>query len=409
MNPGNTTQHQNIKVENSPARQHNEGKLADNIVHFVRTLRKTGLRLGPSVSLEAIRAVECGGVANRDDFYWTLHSVIINKHDDSAVFEEAFNLFWRSRDLVEKMLQMFSPVANPDPNRQKPKPAQNRVAQALFGQQESKAPQDKPEVEIDAQFTASQREKLKQQDFAQMSADELVQAEREIAAMVPKLQRYPSRRFETATRPGKINMRKTLNQGMRTGGSLIIPQFKTKKLQLPPLVVLADISGSMSAYSRIFLHFLYSLESALPKTHCFVFGTRLTNISRQLRNKDIDLALDRCGQTVKDWSGGTQIASCLADFNKFWSRRVLGQGAITLLISDGLERDNFDQLAKETDRLHRSTRKLIWLNPLLRYDRFEAKARGIKIMLDHVDEFRPVHSLQSIAQLCEALGGRAHV
>jgi uncharacterized protein with von Willebrand factor type A (vWA) domain len=141
--------------------------------------------------------------------------------------------------------------------------------------------------------------------------------------------------------------------------------------------------------------------------HAFVFGTRLTNLTRQMRHRDPDEALAECSAAVKDWSGGTRIGDALAEFNRLWSRRVLGQGAVVLLITDGLERDDTVGLAKEMERLQKSCRRLIWLNPLLRFDGFEARARGVKAMLPFVDEFRPVHNLNALADLCASLDGAA--
>ena len=194
-----------------------------------------------------------------------------------------------------------------------------------------------------------------------------------------------------------------MRQGLRTGGGLILPRYRSPRHVHPPLVVLADISGSMSQYTRIFLHFLHALTEKRRRVHSFVFGTRLTNLTRQLRHRDPDEALAECAAAVSDWSGGTRIGEALHAFNRLWSRRVLGQGATVLLITDGLERDDIDRLAREMERLHKSCRRLIWLNPLLRFEGFEAKARGVRAMLPHVDEFRPVHSLEALEDLCHAL------
>src|SRR6185369_2536727 len=177
----------------------------------------------------------------------------------------------------------------------------------------------------------------------------------------------------------------------------------------PPLVVLCDISGSMSRYSRLFLHFMHSTTNDRDRVYTFVFGTRLTNITRYLRYRDVDLALDRVAEIVADWSGGTRIGKCLAEFNRLWSRRVLGQGAVVLFVSDGLDRDAASGLAREMERLHKSCRRLIWLNPLLRYDRFQPKSLGIRAILPHVDEFRPAHNLASLAELVAALNGPAPI
>jgi uncharacterized protein with von Willebrand factor type A (vWA) domain len=204
-----------------------------------------------------------------------------------------------------------------------------------------------------------------------------------------------------------IDMHRTLRASLKAGGAFIDLRYLGPKMKVPPIVALLDISGSMSQYTRLFLHFLHAVTDARKRVSTFLFGTRLTNVTRALKARDPDDALAACSASVVDWSGGTRIATSLHTFNKLWARRVLGQGAIVLLITDGLERDPDDTLAFEMDRLHRSCRRLIWLNPLLRFEGFEAKAKGIRSMLPHVDEFRPVHNLDSVAELCRALSGEA--
>jgi hypothetical protein len=287
---------------------------------------------------------------------------------------------------------------------EKQRAAQSRAAEAMFSGQERKHEEREQErIEIDASMTASAKEVLRTKDFAQMTAAEIALARRAMADLVMPFEAVRTRRYRSVTRPAMIDPRRTLAASMRTGGDLILPKFRKQRVELPPIVVLADISGSMSQYSRIFLHFTHTLMERHRRVHGFVFGTRLTNVTRQLRRKDPDEALAECASAVEDWSGGTRIGTALAEFNRLWSRRVLGQGAIVLLITDGLERDVDAILGREMDRLHRSCRRLIWLNPLLRFEGFEARAHGIRTMLPYVDEFRPVHSLDALADLCLAL------
>ena len=379
-----------------------DGRLADNIVHFARTLRKAGLRVGPAAVVDAIEAVLVAGIGSRDDFYWTLHSVLVTRHEDHAVFDEAFRLFWRSRELIEKMLAMFSPVAPDMREKQPQRTAESRVASALMSAQEQ-ARQEIPQVEVDARFTTSGNEVLRGKDFAQMTADEIAQAKAEISALRLPHDRVATRRYRFDPRGARIDPRAMMRGALRTGGDLILPRYRSARKVHPPLVVLADISGSMSQYTRIFLHFLHALTEKRRRVHTFVFGTRLTNLTRQMRHRDPDEALAECAAAVQDWSGGTRIGDALAEFNRKWSRRVLGQGAVVLLITDGLERDDVGELATEMERLQKSCRSLIWLNPLLRFDGFEARAKGIRAMLPHVDEFRPIHNLECVADLCRAL------
>ena len=382
------------------------GRLADNVVHFARALRKAGLPVGPASVIDAIRAVEAAGIGNRDDFYWTLHAVFVSKREHRLVFHEAFELFWRERGLIDKMLQVLSPVAPPRPGeKEKPRPGQSRAREALADAREREELIE-PEIEVDARLTMSAREILQKKDFAQMSAAEIEDAKKALAGLRLPDDLLETRRMRTATR-GRLDPRRTLRASMKVGGDIIIPQFRSRARVRPPLVALCDISGSMSAYSRLFLHFMHALAEQRRRVQTFVFGTRLTNVTRQLQMKDPDEALAGCSEQVADWSGGTRIASALHDFNRDWARRVLGQGATVLLITDGLERDTEADLGHEMDRLHRSCRRLVWLNPLLRFDGFEARAMGIKAMLPHVDEFRTAHSLDAIADLVEALSGKS--
>jgi len=393
-----------MKPDRSLDRGASGGRIADNIVYFARALRKAGLPVGPAAVIDAIRAVETSGIERRDDFYWTLHSVFVKKREHRALFHEAFELFWRKRGLLEKMLAVLLPVAPPRPGeKEKPRPGEARLREA-FGPQPR--PDNKPpEIEVDARFTVSSAEVLQRKDFAQMSTAEIAEAKKALAALTLSEDRLRTRRLKPA-RHGRIDPRRTMRDSLKVGGDIIVPAFRARAETRPPIIAICDISGSMSQYSRLMLHFLHAL-SERRRVYTFLFGTRLTNVTRQLRMKDPDEALAGCSDAVEDWSGGTRIASGLRAFNRDWSRRVLGQGATVLLITDGLEREEKGEagadLTAEIDRLHRSCRRLIWLNPLLRYEGFAAKARGVRLMLPHVDEFRPVHSLEAIGDLVAAL------
>ena len=391
--------------------QASAGKLVDNIAYFARTLRDAGLRLGPSAVVDAVRAVEAAGIGSREDLYWSLHCVLVARREDHAVFDEAFKLFWRSRDLVEKMIAMFSPMADPRGEKEKAKAGQNRVAEALFQGAEREQQQERPEIEIDAAFSMSASEKLQTKDFSQMTRAELAVARRAISALAMPDDTIRTRRFSPDARGAKIDARAVLRKSMASGGELILPQFRSSRIVQPPLVVLADISGSMSQYSRIFLHYLHALADRRKRVHTFLFGTRLTNVTRALRAKDPDEALDDVALLVPDWEGGTRIGATLSQFNRQWSRRVLGQGATVLLITDGLERDGGEdglaELSREIERLHKSCRRLVWLNPLLRFDGFEPRAAGVRAMLPHVDDFRAVHSLAALSDLTAVLNAPA--
>jgi uncharacterized protein with von Willebrand factor type A (vWA) domain len=384
-----------------------EGRLAENIVYFARALRAAGLPVGPGAVLDALEAVMAAGVGTREDFYWTLHAVFVKRHEQSELFDQAFRIFFRKRAYLERLIAMMMPQL-PTPQTAA-RPAAQRVQQALFsGIKDS--PRKEKEIEVDARLTVSDREVLQKKDFAQMTVAEIAAAKQAIARLVLPLDEVRTRRLAPHRRGHIIDMRRTLRASMKAGGALIDLKFLGPRTKAPPIVALLDISGSMSQYTRLFLHFLHAVTDARKRVHSFLFGTRLTNVTRALKSRDPDDALAMCSASVVDWSGGTRIATSLHAFNKLWARRVLGQGAIVLLITDGLERDPDQTLALEIDRLHRSCRRLIWLNPLLRFDGFEAKAMGIRTILPHVDELRPVHNLDAMADLCRALaadGGRS--
>jgi len=379
-----------------------EGRLAENIVYFGRALRAAGIPVGPGAVLDALAAVKAAGVGTREDFYWTLHAVFVNRHEHSELFDQAFRIFFRKRAYLERLIAMMMPQL-PTSQVAAPKPASQRVQEALFSGINDKSTRENKEIELDARLTVSDREVLQKKDFAQMSVAEVAAAKQAIARLVLPLDEVRTRRLAPHRHGHIIDMRKTLRASMKAGGALIDLKYLGPRTKAPPIVALLDISGSMSQYTRLFLHFLHAVTDARKRVATFLFGTRLTNVTRALKARDPDEALAACSTGVVDWSGGTRIATSLHVFNKLWARRVLTQGAIVLLITDGLERDPDDTLALEIDRLHRSCRRLIWLNPLLRFDGFEAKAMGIKTMLPHVDEFRPVHNLEAMADLCRAV------
>jgi len=379
------------------------GRLAENVVYFARVLRAAGIPVGPGAVLDALEAVKAAGVGERQDFYWTLHAVLVKKHEHSVLFDQAFRIFFRKRGYLDHMMAMMMPQA-PGPQR-KPEAGSARVQEALFAGLKDKLRDQEREIEIDQRLAVSDREVLQSKDFAQMSAAEIALAKDAIKRMVLCLDEVKTRRLAPDRHGRIVDMRRTLRASMKAGGALIDLKYRGPRTRLPPIAALLDISGSMGEYTRLFLHFLHAVTDARKRVHSFLFGTRLTNVTRALKAKDPDAALAACSACVADWSGGTRIAASLAAFNKQWARRVLGGGAIVLMITDGLERDPDDRLAFEIDRLHRSCRRLIWLNPLLRFEGFEAKARGVQTMLPHVDEFRPVHNLASMEDLCRALSG----
>jgi hypothetical protein len=242
-------------------------------------------------------------------------------------------------------------------------------------------------------------------DFEAMSAAEIAEAKREIRRLVLPLDARRTRRFRADPSGPVADLRITLRDSLRMGGEIASLARRRRVVRPPPLVVLCDISGSMTRYAQVLLHFLHAVTNDRDRVHCFLFGTRLTNVTRQLRHRDAEVAFEMVSHMVPDWSGGTRIGDSLALFNRLWARRVLGQGAVVLLITDGLERDDPGGLAEAMERLRHSCRRLVWLNPLLRYEGFQPRSQGIRAMLPHVHEFRPVHNLASLGELVASLSG----
>ena len=384
-----------------------QGSLPENILYFARALRDAGLPVGPASVVDAIGAAEAAGFGDREDFRAVMHAVFVTKHEQTVIFDQAFDIFWKRRGYMDKLIAMLSPMAEPkNAKKQKAEAGASRVADALFKNME-KNEKPAPSLDLDAKFTTSTDEILQAKDFAQMSAAEIARAKAAIARLKLQEDEIVTRRFRADPHGKRVDPRKTFRRSMKAGGAMIDLAFRSPSVKQPPIVAICDISGSMSDYTRLFLHFLHVLTADRPKVHTFLFGTRLTNVTRALRHKDVDEALAQCSGGVRDWSGGTRIGPSLHEFNQQWSRRVLGGGATVLLFTDGLEREGPEMLVKEMERLKKSCRRLIWVNPLLRYDGFSAKAQGIRAMLPFVDEFRPIHNLSSMADLCAALGGRA--
>jgi uncharacterized protein with von Willebrand factor type A (vWA) domain len=374
-------------------------KLAENVVHFTRLLRGAGLRLGPASGLEAIAAAASVDVLHQDELYWALHSVLVKRPEDFDLYDQAFRLFWRDPTRAQPFLEELLQHARVPPVSS----VSRRVSEAWRKPAPSgKAPAERHEV--DAVLTFSADEVLRTRDFDQMSADEIARAKRIVAQMSVVQRPVRTRRFTPDPHGERLDLARTVRDSRKTFGDLAPLRFRTRLLQPPPLVVLCDISGSMGRYSEMLLHFLHAVQNARTRVHTFLFATRLTNVTRTLRRRDVDEALKRCGQEVQDWAGGTRLRACLRDFNRTWSRRVLGQGAVVLLVTDGLDRDYEPGLDAEADRLHRSCRRLIWLNPLLRWEGFEPRAQGVRALLPNVDEHRPVHNLDSLEALGRALG-----
>ncbi len=385
-----------------------EGRLVENIVHFIRALRRAGVAAGPAQAATAIRAVRTAGFTRRSDFYYTLRATLIHRPEDLETFHQLFQMFWRDPAFLERMMRMMLPLLQTMEPAQKPEQAAARRATEALTEDNGgndTAP-ERDDLELDAKFTWSRNEILRAMDFEQMSSAELATARKALSTLSLPFQPARSRRFRPAGHGRRPDTHAIMRRALRKGGELDRLMMKTPRTRPRNLVVLCDISGSMSVYARMMMHFLHGLaltpNTGWGRLYAFTFGTRLTNISRALHLRDVDLALQAVGKEAPDWQGGTRIGASLRQFNKDWSRRVLGQGAVVLLITDGLERSDPDLLGREADRLSLSCHRLIWLNPLLRWDGFEPKAAGIRALLPHVSSLHACHSINSISELCAA-------
>ena len=383
------------------------GYLSDNVMHFARVLRAAGIPVGPDRVIDALRALEVAGLRSRDDFYWTLASLFLDRREQFELFDQAFHVFWRNPRLLERALSLLTPhIEGRGGEDKKQKQLASRLQDPLAPRRRpgfDDRDQAPPEVELDATLTHSDRERLQKADFDTMTNTELAQAKQLIARLRLPIPEIRTRRLRPDPRGSRIDLRGSLRAAVRQGPDSIPLRRRAPQFRHPPLVILCDISGSMSRYSRMFLHFLHAITNDRDRVYTFLFGTRLTNITRHLRHRDVDMALDAATRAVEDWSGGTRIGASLAEFNLRWSRRVLGQNAVVLLISDGLDRDAGRDLADAMERLRKSCRQLLWLNPLLRFDDFKPLALGVQLMLPYVDAFLPAHNIDSLADLAKAL------
>ena len=388
-------------------------KLVQNLTYFVRALRRAGVPAGTGALGDVVQALALVGVGTREDFYWVLRANFVTSPEQGTVFDQLFRLFWRDPRYLEHMMAAMLPSVRGVTPEDKAKPAARRASEALVPaiESEEQDQQDGEEIAFDFSATQSAEERLAQLDFEQMTAAELSEAKRSIAALTLPVPPLRGRRLRPAPQGARADWRRMMRSACRTGGEVQTLARRSAPPRQPDLVVICDISGSMSQYSRMMLHFLHAVANRPPqrgkggwaRVHGFTFGTRLTNITRHLRARDVDAALAAAGAQAQDWQGGTRIGTCLQAFNCDWSRRVLGTGAIVILVTDGLERGDPQQLAQEMQRLHLSSRKLIWVNPLLRWDGFAPAAGGIRAMLPHVDSLRAGHSLNSFSALAQAL------
>jgi uncharacterized protein with von Willebrand factor type A (vWA) domain len=382
----------------SPSRNPDSSSMLEALVRFVHVLRRAGIPVGTDQVLAASRALGGLDLGRRDDVRQALAAMFLSRREQFEVFDQAFDLYWRPRG-PEGGAPGRGAMAAAAPIEEDATVLQ-RVLDALAA--ELSADREPPVMQRETRSLAlapDARERLGERDFASMSAREMEQARALMTRLVLPVPEIVTRRRRPAADGPLVDMRASLRASLRGGGDLLPLRRSRRRRRHAPLVVLCDISGSMQAYTRMFLHFLHAITNDRDRVQVFLFGTRLTNVTRPLRHRDVDLALRQVSAAVADWSGGTRIASSLAEFNLRWSRRVLGQSASVLLITDGLDRDAGAGLSVQAERLRKSCRSLMWLNPLLRFEGFEPRAAGVRALLPQVDHFLPAHNVDSLERL----------
>lgn len=381
------------------------GRLPDKVVHFARVLRCAGLVLPTDRILLALEGLAVAAPTSREEFRAVLGASLIDRAEHVLLFDQAFEVFWRDPDWQGRLMRMLLPEAKAAAHPP-PWPENRRLAEAIAPAR-ANTESALERIQIDAVLSASDREALRKADFDTMSAAEWAQARRLLAEIQAFFELRPTRRAAPARRGRGVDLRAALRRAARHGGEALELPRRQPGLRADPLIALVDVSGSMARYSRMFLHFMHGLVRGDSRASAFVFGTRLTPVTRALRAADPDLAVAAVVRAVADWQGGTRIAAALGQFNRHWARRTGIARATVLLVTDGLEQGDCAALSREAAWLARSCRRLVWLNPLLRYAGFEPRAAGVRALLPWVDQHLPVHDLDSLDQLAALLAGAA--
>jgi len=381
---------------------HDTTQLATNILHFGRLLRAAGLRIGPGQIADATNAAIHVGLQSRSGLYWALHCAFVKRREERELFDQAFAIFWRDPGFLKRMMSLMIPQTSAPQSPEDQRELSRRLSEALSAANQNNAPPPS-DIEVDAFETYSSAAVERTKDFAQMSADELTAAHHEIKKIRLLRHEIITRRHEASPHGQRPDLRRMLREAAAKGPDHLQLHKRRRKHQRPPLVILCDISGSMEQYARVFLHFLYAVQSDQDRVHCFLFATGLHNVTRKLKTRDPDVAIAAIGRDVTDWSGGTRIGYCLAEFNQHWARRVLAGNAQMLLFTDGLDRDAGDGMDHQVRRLAASCRRLVWVNPLLRYDRYEPIASGARILDRYASETRSCHNINSLTELADMM------
>ena len=376
------------------------GQFLHNLLLFGRVLRRLGLDINPGRMMDLVSALDHIAIGRKSDFFYSARALLVHDREDLPLFDEAFDLFWRKpaeswgvewQGFTRRRRPSGPIVTHPPLKEEAPESSDSTSSSA------------EPMTVLEVTRTYSSRELLRHKNFAEMNAEEA----EAVKQMMSHLLWNVSERRTRRKRPGKghlIDLRRTLRRSLRSEGEILRWSYREPKLKPRSLVVIADISGSMERYTRLLLHFIYGMKAALSQpVEAFVFSTRLTRITRPLQLRDLDLALKNVGQLVNDWAGGTRIGESLKTFNFEWGRRVLGRGAVVLIISDGWDRGEVELLKREMARLKRNCHRLIWLNPLLGAPDYEPLTRGIQAALPYIDDFLPVHNLASLEDLAKRL------
>ena len=377
-----------------------ESKLLENILRFIRLLRNSGIKIGNQSSIDALNSIKILKIGNRNEFYWALHSNLIYRNEDTEIFDQCFHLFWQNPKILQQMFNLLLPQIGTQKAPTTNKKQLKRISDNIQKQNKDVNIEKKEEIIFDSKMSWSNKSALNTKDFEMMSLEEIHQAEKEIKKFLIKSKTQISRRWKKNDQSTKISTKYTIKKSVKNNG-IIHLAFKERIKKFRPVVILIDISGSMESYSRMMLFLSHILIQQYKDIEVFTFGTKLTRITNFLKNKDIDFSLDKVGKFVNDWAAGTKITSSIKDFNFNWSRRLLTQNQTLLLITDGLERDDSQNLDFEINRLSLFANNIIWLNPLLRYKKFEPKVNSIKTILRHVHKHVPIHNLNSIKNLIE--------
>ena len=373
-------------------------KLLDNILRFIRLLRKSGIKIGNQSSIDTLKSIKLLKIGNRKEFYWALYSNLINKHEDKEIFDQCFYLFWQNPRIMEQVFNLLIPQIGTQKSPDTSKKQLKRISENLGKKNIDIEKNQKDEIIFDSQMSWSNKSSFNSKDFEMMSMNEIKEAEEVIRKLLKKQQTQLTRRWKSKENGNKISYKDTIKKSIKKNG-IINLAYKDKIKKPKSLVILIDISGSMESYSRVMLIFSHLLMQQQNDIEVFTFGTSLTRITRLLKNKDIDFSLNKIGNFVTDWAAGTKITSSIHDFNLNWSRRILTQNQSLILITDGLERDESKNLDSEINRLSLFAKNIIWLNPLLRYEKFEPKVKSIKTILKYVNKILPIHNINSIDKL----------